>query len=50
MEKQIEQEKSRFDEKINEHEQYSRRNNLRIFNLPQDWKKEQSLETTYNVC
>ena len=49
MEKQIKQEKSRVDEKINYHEQYSRRNNLRIFNLPEDRKEEESLETTYKV-
>ena len=49
MEKQIEQEKGRVDEKLNEHEQYSRRNNVRIFNLPEDRKDEHSVETTYKV-
>ena len=49
MTKQIEHEKSKINETLHDHEQYSRRNNVRIFNLPEDRPDEHSLETTYKV-
>ena len=49
MTKQMEDEKIKVNETLHDHEQYSRRNNVRIFNLPEDRINEHSLETTHKV-
>ena len=44
-----EKESQRINKVLNDHEQYSRRNNVRITRVPGDHSDEQSLETTYKV-
>ena len=46
---EIKNEKLRVDKKMNEQEQYSRRNNVRFTQIPGDRRDEQSLETTHKV-
>ena len=47
--KNAEKESKRIDKVLNDHEQYSRRNNVRITKIAGDHRDEQSLETTYKV-
>ena len=46
---EIKNEKLRVDKKMNEQEQYSRRNNVRFTQIPGDRRDEQSSETTHKV-
>ena len=45
----IETKNLKLEETLHDHEQYSRRNNIKIHNMPGDHKNETSLETTYKV-
>ena len=45
----MKEEKLRVDKLLNDQEQYSRRNNVRLTEIPGDRKDEQSLETTHKV-
>ena len=47
--KEANEEKVRVNEKLNEQEQYGRRNNIRITQIPGDRKDEYSIETSHKV-
>ena len=46
---EIETKNLKMEETIHDHEQYSRRNNIRIHNMPDDSRNETSLQTTFKV-